>query len=767
MITANPEPQRSLKTETLECDLAVVGGGLAGVCAALTAARAGLKVVLMQDRPVLGGNASSEVRLWGLGATCHMSSNNRWARESGAIDEILVENHFRNPEGNAVIFDTVLLEWVLREPNITLLLNTAAFEVAKSDDTTIARVKGFCAQNSVLYDVGAKLFCDASGDGILGFLSGAAFRMGAEAKEEFNEPLAPSVEYGELLGHSIYFMSKDVGVPVRFVAPSYALKDIKKIPRFKNITAEAGSHKCHLWWFEYGGRLDTVHDTEKIKWELWKVAYGAWDYIKNSGKFPEAANLTLEWMGCIPGKRESRRFEGDYMLTQGDIIHQRHHEDAVSYGGWSIDLHPADGVYSPLPGCNQWHARGVYEIPYRTMYSRNITNLFLAGRLVSSSHVAFGSTRVMLTCAESAQAVGLAAALCVRDKLLPKDVAEAKRIKELQTRLLRTGQFIPRVPHKDPDDLAQSATITATSSLKLSRLDPDGTTKQLTRGQGLLLPLLPGPAPKVTLFADVSKPTKVRVELRTSDRPENHTPDVVLGTQEISLPAGENQPLTLAFDTTITEPRYALYCVRANEAVSLRCSGETVTGVMAVAHRFTHEHDAALDVETYEVWAPERDPLRRTFACQIDPPIAAFSPQCVANGFARPTCRPNAWVADFSDDDPVLALAWGIPQTVSHIQITFDTDWEHPMESVLWPHHSGLIPFCVKDFRIFGDMGALLHEEKDNHQTRVMVTFPKPVRASRITIECLANWAEQVGVRVPPAAIYDVQVYGSDPTKVV
>ena len=314
MIKSNATDKRTLNTIAHAADLIVVGGGLSGTCCAITAARAGARVVLVQDRPVLGGNASSEVRLWVLGATSHMGNNNRWAREGGVIDELLVENWYRNPEGNPLIFDTILLEKVVSEPNIKLLLNTAIYEVEKSGPNTISGLKGFCSQNSTLYDLTAPLFCDASGDGIVGFQAGAAFRMGAESSEEFGEKFAPTAEYGELLGHSMYFYTKDVGRSVRFVPPAYALDDITKIPRYRNFNAN--EFGCQLWWIEYGGRLDTVHDTETIKWELWKVVYGVWNYIKNSGQFPEAEHLTLEWVGTIPGKRESRRFEGDYMLTQ-------------------------------------------------------------------------------------------------------------------------------------------------------------------------------------------------------------------------------------------------------------------------------------------------------------------------------------------------------------------------------------------------------------------------------------------------------------------
>jgi hypothetical protein len=398
MIRQAPASSRTLQTEKISCDLVVVGGGLAGLGAAVTAARAGIQVTLLQDRPVLGGNASGEVRLWILGATSHMGNNNRWAREGGLIDEILVENLFRNPEGNPILLDALLLEKASEEKNLRLLLNTAVFEVGKDGPDRIASVRAFCSQNSTMYEVAAPLFCDASGDGVVGFLAGAAFRIGAESRNEFGEGFAPEQANQEMLGHTIYFYSKDVGRPVRYTPPSFALQDIRKIPRFRQFNAK--DIGCRLWWIEWGGKLDTIHESEKIKWELWRVVYGVWNHIKNSGEFPEAENLTLEWVGTIPGKRESRRFEGDYMMTQKDIVEQRSHSDSVSFGGWAIDLHPSDGVFSALPGCTQWHSKGIYGIPFRCLYSRNIKNLFLAGRIISASHVAFGSTRVMATCAQ-------------------------------------------------------------------------------------------------------------------------------------------------------------------------------------------------------------------------------------------------------------------------------------------------------------------------------------------------------------------------------
>jgi thioredoxin reductase len=275
MITEHTTSARDLRTLTLQADLAIVGGGMAGTCAAITAARQGLRVVLVQDRPILGGNASSEVRLWTLGATSHMSNNNRWAREGGVIDEIMVENVWRNREGNALLFDALLLEKVVEEPNITLLLNTAAFEVEKSGADTISAVKALCSQNSTFYRIEAPLWCDASGDGVLGFLSGAAFRIGAESSEEFDEKFAPSTQYGELLGHSIYFYSKDLGREIKFVPPSFALGDIdKKIPRFRNSTpaitaANCGGSNTAGAWIRF-----TIRNKSSGNYGAWFMACG-------------------------------------------------------------------------------------------------------------------------------------------------------------------------------------------------------------------------------------------------------------------------------------------------------------------------------------------------------------------------------------------------------------------------------------------------------------------------------------------------------------
>ncbi len=742
---------RELKTKRLEVGLVVVGGGLAGTCAALTAARAGVQVVLVQDRPVLGGNASSEVRLWGLGATSHMGNNNRWAREGGVINEILVENLYRNPEGNALIFDTVLLEKVLDEPNLTLLLNTSAHVVRKRGSDSIESVQAFCSQNSTLYDLQAPLFCDSSGDGVVAFQAGAAFRMGAEASDEFGEKFAPSDEYGYLLGHSIYFYSKDVGRPVRFVPPRYALDDISEIPRFRSFNTKTDG--CRLWWIEYGGRLDTVHETETIKWQLWRVVYGVWNYIKNSGEFPDAENLTLEWVGHIPGKRESRRFEGDTMMIQQDIIEQRQHEDAIAFGGWSIDLHPADGVFSEMPGCDQWHAPGVYQIPYRTLYARNINNLFLGGRIMSVSHVAFGSTRVMLTLANAAQAIGMAAAHCLQEGLLPRDISEPERMARLQRDLMRAGQHIPGLRLQDGEDLVQLARIGASSKYCLEGLPDDGPLQALEHSIAQMLPVPAGPAPEVDFVVDVDEPTTLRLELRASERLGNYTPNVTLGALEFELAAGPNQTVTADFDVSVADDQYLFYCLMANEDVHAHLSEQRLSGVLPLQQRRTQTPPADIGVDTFEFWAPPRRPAGQNLAMAIRPVVDAFDPANVSNGLGRPTTGVNAWVADPDDPRPTLRLRWDAPRSIREIVLVFDSDADHPMETTLMGHPESVVPFTVRRWRILDGNGALVAECDDNHQTINRVRLDEPLVTDRLQVELLETEGEV------PAALFELRCY--------
>ena len=743
MIIQDYTSKRELTKIEKSFDLVVVGGGMAGVCCAITAARQGIKVALIQDRPVLGGNASSEVRLWVLGATSHMGNNNRWSREGGVIDEILVENTFRNREGNPVLFDMVLVDKVLAEKNIELFLNTIVFDVQKSEERVISQVTAFNPQNQTEYVFKAELFADCSGDGIVSYLSGASYRIGAEDKEEHLELFAPDKnEYGELLGHSIFFYMKDTGKPVSYVAPEFALKNVEEvIPKIMNPGYfSTGHHGCKYWWLEYGGRIDTIHDTEAIKYELWKVVYGIWDYIKNSGKYPEASNYTLEWVGVIPGKRESRRFKGHYMLTQQDVIEQRNHYDAVAFGGWSIDLHPADGVYSEKNGCNQWHSKGVYPIPYRTYVSYDINNLFIGGRLMSASHVAFGSSRVMCTSAHGAQAIGMAAAMCVKSKRKPADFIEPEEVKKIQRALIATGQYIPQLKLNEFGGVAAKAQITASSELKLAEIVKGDSFFKLDYPVAMLLPFN-GAVPHMQFIAKSDADTTIDVQIRSSLKNFNFTPDALLFQKSYNVVKGE-QIIEVDFDELGINKGYFFVCIMKNSAVQIAESNQLITGVMAV---YNYQNPAVsnygaqkptedIGVDSFEFWCPKRRPQGKNLAVKFEPAIEGFDVTNVRNEIFRPVITANAWVSDLSDETPTLSLKWPSKVWVSEIKLFFDTDADHAMENVQMGHHDSAMPFCVKEYTIADENGTVLYTTSSNHQTLNTIKLPHAIQVSGLTI---------------------------------
>lgn len=764
---------RSNRRVELQSDVVVAGGGLAGVCAAITAARAGASVTLVQDRPVLGGNASSEVRLWALGATSHMGNNNRYSREGGLIDEIMLENSYRNPMGNPLIFDTVLLEKVVAEKNIRLLLNTAVYQVNKSTPRRVDSCDAFCSQNSIHYRLDATVFIDATGDGLLAFNAGASFRIGAEARDEFGEGMASLQSSQELLGHSLFFYSKRMNYPVRYKAPEFAYthQAIGALPRSKDINS--GDSGCKFWWLEYGGIKDTVYETEDIKWELWKIVYGVWDYIKNSGRYEDVENLTLEWVGTIPGKRESRRFEGDYMLRQQDIVEQRQFDDAVSYGGWAIDLHPAEGVYSDKPPCSQYHAKGVYQIPYRCFLSRDLDNLLLAGRIISASHIAFGSTRVMITCAHGGQAVGEAAAMSVAAGCVPRALLQSDYMAKLQQRLSLTGHNVPGIALQKHNCLGGSATLTTSSQYQTDTLGPEAGWVPLRYSLAQMLPLQMTGLPRARLRIKAAKETVLEVQLRISDKAHNFTPEHILARKTLRVAAGE-QEITLDFtkdsggdscyhgNSFVNQEQYGFISFMANDAVQLATTDHRLTGVCTLVHK---EHKAVSNtgkqtappgsgVEEFEFWTPERRPGGHNLALHFDHALPLYSVNYLGNGYARPWYRSNAWVAAMHDAQPTLQYQWDVPVRIACIRLFFDCDYDHALETVLMEHPENVMPFCIRRYKILDERDEVIYQCLDNHQSVNVIQLPQPVQTRVLKIQL-----DHPSAKVP-AALFEVHLHG-------
>ncbi|POT56719.1 FAD-dependent oxidoreductase [Citrobacter amalonaticus] len=730
---------RTFPSRTLHADLVVAGGGLAGLCAALAAARDGLQVILVQDRPVLGGNASSEVRLWANGATSHMGNNNRWAREGGIMGEIMEENLWRNKEGNPIMFDLLLLDMAKSQPGLTLLLNTAVYEVEKQQQR-IHQVKAFNAINETFYTLSARQFCDATGDGVLGYLAGAEFREGAEEPEELDEKMAPGEHFGHKLGHSIYFYTKTTANPVTFVPPSFALDDITTIPRYKRLTSTLNG--CDLWWLEWGGRLDTVYESETIKWELWKIVWGVWDHIKNSGEFPEAEKMTIEWVGAIPGKRESRRFMGDHLLCQQDIIGQRDHYDAVGYGGWSIDLHPADGVYSTHDSCRQFHSKGTYTIPLRSLYSRSLDNLFLTGRLISASHVAFGSARVMCTCGLLGEVVGRAAALCHQQQLTPQALASHDHVTRLQQHLQANGCYIPRQWLDDP---ALGATVTTSSEYMISTLPPNGQWLPLGERMALLLPVKAGdklPAMSFQLRADT--PQSFTVSLLGADKAGNFTPEQHYA--ECAIEVHGSGEYRCAFDWLCDRDRYVFIAFPVLSDVEIALTDTHLPGIMTVfnslnarvAKHTRQLPDADYGVDAFDFWLPRRHPHQVMPALRLDTPLNCFSRNNLLNGRLRPEQQANGWVPDVNDVQPVAIWRWNAPKTVRSLTLVQDNDFDNAMETVQMGHPRAVTPHCITHYRLWGD-NALLAEVTNNRHSVCQHRFAHPQQFSEIRLEIVAT----------------------------
>lgn len=441
----------------LNTELFVAGGGLAGVCAAIAAARRGVKVVLVQDRSRLGGNSSSEVKMHVVGADCH-GSRAGW-REGGIIEELRLEDGLRNPQRSWELWDLLLYDKVVSEPNITLLLDTTLYR-AETDRGAIRRVWARCDRTEHLYAITAQQYIDATGDSRLGVEAGAEYRIGRETRREFNESLAPEEADKETLGSSILFTSRLYQKPMPFTPPSWARKVTKDHLKFR----KTDSWEYGYWWIEWGGNIDTVRDNERIRFECLAIVMGVWDYIKNSGNHTASANWAMDWVGMMPGKRGSRRLVGDTLITQSDLVRGTY-PDAVAIGGWPMDDHPPGGFdRSDLPPNTSIRTDEVFEIPLRSLYSKNVSNLFLAGRNISATHVAFTSTRVMATCAAVGQAAGTAAALCIEKRLSPRALAnQPALVSQLQQRLLRDDQTLRSIRNADPEDLALTATASSSA----------------------------------------------------------------------------------------------------------------------------------------------------------------------------------------------------------------------------------------------------------------------------------------------------------------
>lgn len=450
--------ENTFSKEYKNYEFVVIGGGISGIVAAIAAARQGVKTVLINNRPVLGGNASSEIRMHICGADHHSEKKN--ARETGILEELLLKNKYRNASNSFSLFDTTLWEAVEFQENLDLYLNTHIQKVNVRGDKIVS-VVGVQLTSEKEIEFSADNFLDSTGDGTVGFLAGAEFMEGRESSRTFQEMNAPEKADHQLMGNSLMFTAIDTGKPVKFIKPEWA----------HTYSEEDLAHRNHMqidsgyWWIEMSGSeyLSTINNYDAIRTELLKVLFGVWDHIKNQGDHG-ADNYELDWVQFLPGKRESRRLIGDYVLTANDLVENKHFADAIAYGGWPMDIHAVGGMGNGDAPTTYYNLKGTYSIPYRCLYSRNVKNLFIGGRNISVSHLAFGSTRVMGTCAVVGEAVGIAASLARKYHCSPAEVG--RHIDELQQLALKEDLYIPSLKNQDKADLARESSVSASSFIK-------------------------------------------------------------------------------------------------------------------------------------------------------------------------------------------------------------------------------------------------------------------------------------------------------------
>lgn len=746
-------------------DIVVVGGGLAGTCAAVAAARLGSHVALVQDRPVLGGAASSENQVPITGANTAGHALARYTRETGIVEEFMLENLTRNPLNSAWVRDVLWWELVQREPNLSLYLNAQAQEAVMASDTHIAGITVNQVSNESRYCLAGELFVDCSGDGRIAADAGAAFRVGREGRDEFGESMAPEQGDKGTLPSALLFRARRMDHPVPFEPPSWAYRysTDEDLPfRPHELLIHGGSASTQeapysFWWVSCGGDWSTIDDIDRIHDTLLPVLMGVWDHLKNCGDHG-VANYALEWISPMAIRRESRRFEGDLMVCQGDIMARRPFPDRVAYAGRAIDIHPPEGIFTSEPPFIFVELPYLWSVPFGALYSRNIENLLFAGRNISVSHVALGSTRVMSTCAVIGQAAGTAAHLCRCRGITPRSL-RAEAIGALQQALLRQGCFIPGLRNEDPADLARTASLRASSEAAMSLQErPDGWAS-LDRPAAQLFPVSAPRIDSISLLIESSRDDAVELTLglrRATDVNDFYAGVDLTHARATVPPAGRHW---VTFDFRVDVEAGGLYWVWLPATDGLRWAEQRVAPLGSNRARYGQlgERERAHWGDRAPVWFSERG----AFLFQLSPSSHPYGAANVINGVTRPEAWPNAWLSDPARHFPQwIDLDLGAEQIISTVILTFDSELDasirrQPPNGIFG---CGAVPELVRDYALYArrDRGwQRVLSVEGNYQRRREHRF-EPVSTDCLRVEVRAtNGASQ-------ARIYEVRVYGGE-----
>jgi hypothetical protein len=796
----------------LSYDLVVIGGGLAGLCAALAAARAGTRVALVQDRPVLGGNCSSEVRVVPHGA----NHNNAWAGETGLVHALLLDDRAQNHEAffdhgmiNAV-FDLNLLHAARREPNLTLHLNTTVRAVesealvpdlpAATAPTAngLGRLGGEARRITALrasqmgseaeFILQARQFVDATGDGTIGFLAGADFRYGREARAEFAEPLAPLVSDDVTMGATITMRARDIGRPVPYTSPpGIALYRTMEEIGFKRTIYHLNKPVYGgYWWLEVCNPYHQIRDNVAVREELHRHVLGVWNFIKNHSEHKaKAATYVLDWIGMIPGKRESRRLMGDVLLTEQHCHRDARWPDAIGFAGWWIDLHIKGGILNKQdPGEREnadrhykhWIRIPVFTLPLRAFYSRNVENLWMAGRCLSTTHVALGPVRVMQTLAQLGQAVGLAAAWALRHCATPRQTADpaGPHLAPLQQAMLRADLRIPGLRNTDPADLARGAAVRASSEARLDLSAPHATAsfhlgtghtpgKMHSPALAMVVPLTHGRLEKISfhLRNERAQPQTLTVSVSPLERIWDREDAAPVATAQLALPAKGSGWFEAVLGAAVAPGQPYRIALSGGEGVSWTgCADWPVGTTMQYLHvapggpEPKNAHlgafaPAEVSIPAYRHWRQ----LRAALAMKLEPAPAPFGATNVNNGAAWPEDLPNLWVSDPAQALPQhIELDFGAPRTFDTVEVSFDTNLARVTQS---EEPFFRAPECARDWRLLARSGGGWREifsEKDNHQRKRVARFAV-ITAEALRLEVLATHGDR------SARVFELRVY--------
>jgi hypothetical protein len=734
-------------------DVVVIGGGLAGICAALAAARQGASTALIHERPVLGGNSSTEIRIPPFGAGHH----NPQANETGIILELLLEERARNHERIDYGFtnthwDMTLYEAAQAESNLSLFLNTLAIQVCMTDRNRLESVIGVQSGTERTMRFTGRFFIDCTGDGSIGVACGVPAVRGQEARSTYGESLAPLEAQPQwTLGSSLLFRARDTGRPVDYRPPSWAVP-------YKDETAL--QHRSHTridggyWWIEIGAPYDTIRDNEQLRHELLRHVLGVWDHIKNHCVHRQAArNYALEWVGMVPGKRESRRFVGTHVLTQNELERRELFPDRVAYGGWIIDDHTQGGVLEPskAPSFDKADVELIrclvapYSIPLRTMYASQVKNLLFAGRLMSASRLAFNSLRVQSTLAVCGQAAGTAAAMCASRATEPGKLT-LQEIGSIQQSLLRQDCYVPSIRNEDPADQARLAKVSASSTATFTPVLGD-TWASLASPLAQLVPVSATHVEHVRVY--LRNDTGTDVPLRLCVYPAADIWDLTalgkspLESVDATVPAGLHGWFTIPVNMHTYPPQLLWFALEGTDGVSWRQQQATPPG-------FTSAR-----VQDGDTWwfAPGMFSSWEGLALDITPVTRPFEPENVVSGVTRAETWPNLWMSDPQQPLPQwLQLDLPEPRLVGLVQITCDTN-----TSRIYTHTPPFFrsPECISDCSVAVYENGRWEEAASvsgNYQRRIVLRFtPRRVSSLRISIT-RAHGA-------PEARIFEVRLY--------